>query len=71
VPTRSLDLDVQLRSETAQVEQSGDGVVPRLQGKATLQIGDLPLGICELALTVLALLTTTHRDHYRQKPALD
>jgi hypothetical protein len=71
MPARALDLDVQLRPETAEVEQPGDGVVPRPQAKATLQIGDLPLGVCELALEVLALLTTTHHDQYRQEPALN
>ena len=71
VPAGALDLDVQLRPETAEVEQPGDGVVPRLQAKATLQIGDLPLGVRELALEVLAMLTTTHHHQYRQKAALN
>jgi hypothetical protein len=71
VPASALDLDVQLRPETAEVEQSGDGVVPRLQAKATLQIGDLPLGVRELALEVLAMLTTTHHHQYRQKATLN
>jgi len=67
VTARALDLDVELRPEAAEVQEPGDRVVARLQAKATLQIGDLPLGVSELALEVFSLLTTTHRDPYRQK----
>jgi hypothetical protein len=67
VAAGALDLDVELRPETAEVQEPGDRVVARLQAKATLQIGDLSLSVSELALEVLALLTTTHHDHYRQK----
>jgi len=69
VTARALDLDVELRAETAEVQEPGDRVVARLQASATLQIGNLPLGVSELALEVLSLLTTTHRDPYRQKSA--
>jgi crossover junction endodeoxyribonuclease RuvC len=62
VTTGALDLDVELRPEAAEVQEAGDGVVARLQAKAPLQIGDLPLGVGELALEVLSLLATTHRD---------
>jgi hypothetical protein len=64
---RALDLDVELRAEAAEIQEPGDRVVTRLHAKATLQIGDLPLGVSELALEVFSLLTTTHRDPYRQK----
>ena len=69
VPARALDLDVELRAEPAEVEEPRDRVVARLSDKATLQIGDLPLGICELALEVLAMLTSPHHGLYRQKSA--
>jgi hypothetical protein len=69
VAARALDLDVELGAKAAEIQEPGDGVVARLQAKATFQVGDLPLGVGELALEVLALLTSTHHHHYRQKSA--